>query len=504
MSHSTQHVPAYTTEDLRTMKKKEAVVAYETEVQYFAGMGDAMPDLDDDRREDVELAVADMERQQDWLSAAEEILVARELQGSVEDEVRATMSTATGQLLEAQARLAEWQAEDDRRAQEARDAADAERRQAEDERRREAEASEERRRQEARQAAEVREARRRDAQAAEERRQAARRAKLVAGSGTGGAEEEQGEKETPGEVIEITSGAEDEDTPAPRTRRRASAIRAGKRKVAESDTGEPETTPRAKRLRKRAGNTDDAKDLTPPLPALPDVTEYGEYDPAGTMTRLTTRPGLTGFSDASSSPNNVEWGCGFGAPKESCPHPLVEFTDARRCLHCQQAYYTCVGTGCHACEACAGSKVRCSHAKTRARQVKTSEAEASGSRVSGGKGKQRATPRTKTRRRVGEARETSRVTRAASGSTMLPALVEACADHELRTIAQVMSSMDARIAALKQATEDAENTRAAATRSLAALILRRELEEAQRAEAADAEEREEDRRREEGAEYDGE
>ncbi|KDQ26118.1 hypothetical protein PLEOSDRAFT_1085377 [Pleurotus ostreatus PC15] len=493
MSHSTQHVPAYTTEDLRTMKKKEAVVTYETEVQYFAGMGDAMPDLDDERREDVELAVADMERQQDWLSAAEEILVARELQGSVEDEVRATMSTATGQLLEAQARLAEWQAEDDRRAQEARDAADAERRQAEDEQRREAEASEERRRQEARQAAEVREARRRDAQATEERRQAARRAKLVAGSGTvgpmtGGAEEEQGEKEKPGEVIEITSGAEDEDTPAPRTRRRASAIRAGKRKVAESDTGEPETTPRAKRLRKRAGNTDDAKDLTPPLPALLDVTEYGEYDPA----------------DASSSPNNVEWGCGFGAPKESCPHPLVEFTDARRCLHCQQAYYTCVGTGCHACEACTGSKVRCSHAKTRARQVKTSEAEASGSRVSGGKGKQRATPRTKTRRRVGEARETSRVTRAASGSTMLPALVEACADHELRTIAQVMSSMDARIAALKQATEEAENTWAAATRSLAALILRRELEEAQRAEAADAEEREEDRRREEGAEYDGE
>ncbi|KDQ23711.1 hypothetical protein PLEOSDRAFT_171052 [Pleurotus ostreatus PC15] len=478
MSHSTQHVPAYTTEDLRMMKKKEAVVAYETEVQYFAGMGDAMPDLDDERREDVELAVADMERQQDWLSAAEEILVARELQGSVEDEVRATMSTATGQLLEVQARLAEWQAEDDRQAQEARDAADAER---------------QRRRQEARQAAEVRKARRRDVQAAEERRQAAQRAKLVAGSGTvgpmtGGAEEEQGEKEKPGEVIEITSGAEDEDTPAPRTRRRASAIRAGKRKVVESDTGEPETTPRAKRLRKRAGNTDDAKDLTPPPPALLDVTEYGEYDPA----------------DTSSSPNNVEWGCGFGAPKESCPHPLVEFTDTRRCLHCQQAYYTCVGTGCHACEACTGSKVRCSHAKTWARQVKTSEAEASGSRVLGGKGKQWATPRTKTRRRVGEARETSRVTRAASGSTMLPALVEACTDYELRTITQVMSSMDAWIAALKQATEEAENTRAAATRSLAALILRRELEEAQRAEAADAEEREEDRRREEGAEYDGE
>lgn len=64
MSHSTQHVPAYTTEDLRTMKKKEAVVAYETEVQYFAGMGDAMPELDDEHRADIELAVAEMEQQQ--------------------------------------------------------------------------------------------------------------------------------------------------------------------------------------------------------------------------------------------------------------------------------------------------------------------------------------------------------------------------------------------------------------------------------------------------------
>ena len=64
MSNSLQHVPAHTTEELRTMKKKEAVVAYEIEVQYFAGMGDAMPELDDEHREDVELAVADMEQQQ--------------------------------------------------------------------------------------------------------------------------------------------------------------------------------------------------------------------------------------------------------------------------------------------------------------------------------------------------------------------------------------------------------------------------------------------------------
>lgn len=64
MSNSLQHVPAHSTEDLRTMKKKEAVIAYETEVQYFAGMGDVMPELDDEHREDVELAIADMERQQ--------------------------------------------------------------------------------------------------------------------------------------------------------------------------------------------------------------------------------------------------------------------------------------------------------------------------------------------------------------------------------------------------------------------------------------------------------
>ena len=64
MSNSLQHVPAHTTEELRTMKKKEAVVAYETEVQYFVGMGEAMPELDDDHRADVELAVADMEQQQ--------------------------------------------------------------------------------------------------------------------------------------------------------------------------------------------------------------------------------------------------------------------------------------------------------------------------------------------------------------------------------------------------------------------------------------------------------
>ncbi|KAJ8694609.1 hypothetical protein PTI98_007266 [Pleurotus ostreatus] len=125
MSNSLQHVPAHTTDELQTMKKKEAIVAYETEVQYFVGMGEAMPELVDDHRSDVELAVADMEQQQDWLAAAEEILIARELQGSVEDKVRATMGTATGQLLEVQGRVAEWAAEDERRAQEAQDAVEA-------------------------------------------------------------------------------------------------------------------------------------------------------------------------------------------------------------------------------------------------------------------------------------------------------------------------------------------------------------------------------------------
>ena len=195
----------------------------------------------------------------------------------------------------------------------------------------------------------------------------------------------------------------------------------------------------------------------------------------------------------------------MGASKESCPHPLVEFTDARQCLRCQQGQYVCVGTGCHACETCTGSKVRCSHARTRARQVKTGEAEASGSKTTGEKGKQRATAGTRSRSRRGrEAGESSRTTRAASGNTAMPVLVAACADHELRTLAQVMSSMDARIAALKQATEEAESTRAAATRSLTALILRRELEDAERAEAADEEEREADRREREDADFDGE
>ncbi|KDQ31436.1 hypothetical protein PLEOSDRAFT_166631 [Pleurotus ostreatus PC15] len=490
MSNPLQHVPAHTTEELRSMKKKEAVVAYETEVQYFAGMGDVMPELDDEHREDVELAVADMEHQQDWLSAAEEILVARGLQGSVEDEVRARMATATGQLLEAQGRLAEWQAEDERQAQEERDAAEARRQKEEDERRQEAASLEERRAEEARRTAEVRDTRRRDALAAEARRQAARKSKFVGGSGTvgsgsGSTAAEQGETQNLGEVIEITSEADDEDTPVRRTRRRAAAIRAGKRKAIESD--DAETTPRTKRIRKRAGNLDDAHERTPPPPAPYDVEAYGEYNPA----------------DRSTNPRNEEWGCGYGASKESCPHPRVEFSGYRRCLRCQQGHFSCVGTGCHACESCTGSKVKCSHAKTRAKQAKTAEETASGSKTPG-KGKQRAGAIPRTRSRVGEARETRRNTRAAAGGALVPILAEACADHELRTIVQVMSSMDARIAALKQATEDAESTRAAATRSLAALMLRRELEEAQRADAADTEEREEDRRRDEDAEYDGE
>lgn len=191
------------------------------------------------------------------------------------------MATATGQLLEAQGRLAEWQAEDVRQAQAALDAAEAERR-------REAETLEEQRRQEAQRAAEVRDARRRDAVAAEERRQAAQKAKLVAGSGTvgsGSTTAERGETKKTSDVIEIPSDAEDDSTPAPRTRRRAITVRAGKRKAVESDPGEPETTPRAKRLRKRAGSTEDARDKTPPPPAPLDVTEYGEYNPAGKVTR---------------------------------------------------------------------------------------------------------------------------------------------------------------------------------------------------------------------------
>lgn len=194
------------------------------------------------------------------------------------------MATATGQLLEAQGRLAEWLAEDERQAQEARDAAEAARR-------REVEA-EERRAQElrdaaeaaARRQAEVREERRREALAAEARRQAAQRPKLVAGSGTvgsGSATADRPGTEKTSDVIEIPSDAEDDSTPGPRTRRRAITVRAGKRKAVESDPEEPETTPRAKRLRKRAGNAEGAKDKTPPPPAPLDVSKYGEYNPAG-------------------------------------------------------------------------------------------------------------------------------------------------------------------------------------------------------------------------------
>lgn len=413
------------------------------------------------------------------------------------------MATATGQLLEAQGRLVEWQTEDARQVQEAQEAAEAERR-------RESEAIEEQRRQEARRAAEVREARRRDALAAEERRQAAQKPKIVAGSGTvgggsGGTVAEPVRTTNAEDVIDITSDVDDDDTPVPRTRRRAITVRAGKRKAVESDPGEPETTPRAKRLRKRAGNSDDAREKTPPPPAPLDVTEYGEYDPAGKTIWQVTERVLMASLDASSSPNNVEWGCGFGASKESCPHLLVEFTDVRQCFRCQQGQYACVGTGCHACGTCTGSKVKCSHAKTRSKLGKTTETGASGSKTTGEKGKQRATAGPRSRSRRGrEAGESSRTTRAASGNTAMPVLVAACADHELRTLAQVMSSMDARIAALKQATEEAESTRAAATRSLTALILRRELEDAERAEAADEEEREADRREREDADFDGE
>lgn len=57
------HTPATDIDELRRLKKKPAVEAYETEAAYFVDMGLVMPDLDLEHREDVELAVADMERQ---------------------------------------------------------------------------------------------------------------------------------------------------------------------------------------------------------------------------------------------------------------------------------------------------------------------------------------------------------------------------------------------------------------------------------------------------------
>ncbi len=57
------HIPAHTIDQLRELKKKEAVAAYETEATYLVDMGQFLPDLDDEHREDVEIAVADMEQQ---------------------------------------------------------------------------------------------------------------------------------------------------------------------------------------------------------------------------------------------------------------------------------------------------------------------------------------------------------------------------------------------------------------------------------------------------------
>ena len=102
------------------------------------------------------------------------------------------------------------------------------------------------------------------------------------GGGSGSTAAEEAGTKNAEDVIDITSDAEDDSTPVPRPHgRRTSAIRAGKRKAIESDAGEPETTPRAKRLRRRAGNAEDAKEKTPPPPAPHDVSVYGEYNPEG-------------------------------------------------------------------------------------------------------------------------------------------------------------------------------------------------------------------------------
>lgn len=58
------HVPATSIDDLRALRKRQAVNAYEQESTYYINIGKKMPKLDDEHREDVELAVADMEQQQ--------------------------------------------------------------------------------------------------------------------------------------------------------------------------------------------------------------------------------------------------------------------------------------------------------------------------------------------------------------------------------------------------------------------------------------------------------
>ncbi|KAF4574244.1 hypothetical protein EYR36_005577 [Pleurotus pulmonarius] len=463
------HTPAHTIDALKDLKKKEAVAAYETEAMYLVDMGKFLPDLDDEHREDVEIAVADMERQVEWLRSAEDVLSERNLQGGVEEETKTSVTKALVQLRDAQEKIGEWRAEDARREQEARDA----------------EAAAERKE------AHARAMRKLEAQAAEARRRAAQNKAQAAAEGSrASTSPSKPEVAVPKDTIELNTDGEEEDT-LPRIGKRRD--RKGKRKAEEVEDEEPGTPTTPRRRLRRRGNTrpmaetSDAegkageRSESVAEPGLPtDVSVYGEYDPSV--------PG--------SHPRSLEWGCGADAAKNKpCPHPEVQFTGARRCLHCQSANSDCVGSGCRACAACRSRKSTCSFVKSRRRKAAGGEASGSGGAGirevgTGVRGRGRRTPGT-------AARETPRATRASTTATALPILRPSHVDRELRDLHQTLANLESRAAALNAAQAELNRIRTATLANLGAAILRREQ---QWAEAADLAEREENDGADEGEE----
>ncbi|KAF4572766.1 hypothetical protein EYR36_007276 [Pleurotus pulmonarius] len=401
-------------------------------------------------------------KSKEQLRSAEDVLSERNLQGGVEEETKTSVTKALVQLRDAQEKIGEWRAEDARREQEARDA----------------EAAAERKE------AHARAMRKLEAQAAEARRRAAQNKAQAAAEGSrASTSPSKSEVAVPEDTIELNTDGEEEDT-LPRIGKRRD--RKGKRE----EPGTP-TTPR-RRLRRRGNTrpmaeTSDAegkageRSESVAEPGLPtDVSVYGEYDPSV--------PG--------SHPRSLEWGCGADAAKNKpCPHPEVQFTGARRCLHCQSANSDCVGSGCRACAACRSRKSTCSFVKSRRRKVAGGEASGSGGAGirevgTGVRGRRRRTPGT-------AARETPQATRASTTATALPILRPSHVDRELRDLHQTLANLESRAAALNAAQAELNRIRTATLANLGAAILRREQ---QWAEAADLAEREENDGADEGEE----
>ncbi|KAF9487390.1 hypothetical protein BDN71DRAFT_1436884 [Pleurotus eryngii] len=445
------------------MKKREAVTAYEAEATYFVDMGAVMPEFDDDHREDVEIALADMERQQAWLIKAEDLLIARDLQGSVEDEVKEGLATATDQLLEAREHVKEWEAQDACQVLE-------------------------------QQRAEAAREQRKVQVVSSGRRWPLQRQKDMAQPSTIGttsvtAAEEHG-------VGETSAPAKETAAAISVRARRTEGGRSGKRRATESDEDEPETSiPRQKRLRQEAGNAaaedgeeaaekdeeSEAEEITPPN----DVSVYGPYD----------------ASAPSGHPGSTAWGCAAGATKKKvCPHPVVQFTQERRCLHCKSAGTPCVGTGCRVCRVCKKRKIECSHAKHRKRPDKVEKvraSRASGSRTSAVKPK---TP-TKARGQPADEGETSGTVQASTSAATIPAIHPVVYEYkELNALQELLAKADARAEVLMKALEEVNAERTATIQTLGATILRLDEQRAREVEREWAEMRRANKGDEEGEE----